>query len=57
MTTLSRPTFGAVPLRRWRFMSQLATAILLLAVLLQEFGLNARRCYAGWLTSGSFPIQ
>ena len=33
MTTLSRPTFGAVPLRRWRFMSRLATAILLLAVL------------------------
>jgi DUF218 domain len=33
MTTLSRPTFRTVPLRRWRFMSRLATAILLLAVL------------------------
>jgi uncharacterized SAM-binding protein YcdF (DUF218 family) len=33
MTTLSRPTFRTVPLRRRRFMRRLATAILLLAVL------------------------
>jgi hypothetical protein len=33
MTTLSRPTFRTVPLRGRRFKSRLATAILLLAVL------------------------